>query len=227
MIARFAAALAAVALLLGGALPAQAAPSDSVLVSTDGVTFSARLPGGVFGTGFMIPGAHQSTTLYVKNDSSVTAALLVSAIEVRASSREFADSLTLQVTSRRAPSGVAVPLGGVTGCATLLVEQLAPGAVTVLTVTLAMVDVAGQVAQGQTVAANLGLALQQSDAALAPVTDCQLQGIQLPVLALPDAATPEPHGNGILYPALMTIGALVGGGAFFLVAWRRRRRREQ
>jgi hypothetical protein len=227
MIGRIAgAALAVVALLLGVAAPAQAAPSGSVLVSTDGTTFSSTVPAGLFPSAVMIPGASISAALYVKNDSSVRSELFVTAADITASGRDFASALTLRATSAASPTGPAVRLGGVSRCATLLAEVLEPGAVTRLTLTLAMADVAAQVAQGDTVAATLGVALHQSDTAVAPASGCDLSGIQLPVLALPDPDGDLAFtGSTILYPALMTVGALLGAGSLFVLAARRRERR--
>jgi hypothetical protein len=220
------AALAAVVLVLGAALPAQAAPSGGVLGSTDGATFSSALPSGLFpSTTVMIPGAVRTATLYVKNDSSVPSQLFVSASRVVVSSPAFAQSLSLRATSASSPATTAVRLDRVAGCAALLAQPLAPGAVTELTLTLAMADVAERVAQGDSLSATLGVALVESDTSITPTSGCDLSGIQLPVLALPDpdgglAFT----GSAILYPALMAVGVLLGAGTLFVLAARRRGR---
>lgn len=221
-------ALAVAALVLGAAVPAQAS-EGSVLVSTDGVTFSSTLPAGVFDSAVMIPGASQTATLYVKNDSAVPSELFVTATGITASSREFASALSLRATSAASPTGPAIPLGGASRCATLLAEPLAPGAVTRLTLTLAMADVTAQVAQGATISANVGVALQQSDTPVAPSSGCGQSGIQLPVLSLPAAngGGLAYTGSALVYPALMTVGALLGAGSLFVLLARRRGRRER
>ena len=221
-----AAALAAIALVVGIPLPADAAPGDGVLVSTDGVHFSSALPSGLFpASTVLIPGASRTATLYVKNDSSVPSQLFVSASRVVVSSRDFAQSLSLRATSAASPGTTAVRLDAVAGCATLLAQRLAPGAVTELTLTLAMADVTARVAQGESLSAVLGLALVESDTSVAPASGCDTGGVQLPVLALPDSDGGLAYtGSAILYPALMAVGALLGVGALFVLAARRRGR---
>ena len=214
-------ALAAIALVLGAAQAAEA-DDGGVVVSADGVTFSSTLPGGVFRSAVLVPGARQTATLYVKNDSSVPAELFVTVAGIDASSPEFAGALTLSAASSALPAGPTIPLDGVAPCATLLIEMLAPGEVTRLSLTLGMLDVGLQVAQGDTLAATIGVALQQSDTAVAPVSACDLDGVQLPVLSLPDDDVAL-VGDRILYPALMTAGALLGAGVLFVVARRRRK----
>ena len=215
--------LAALALALGGALPAQAATADAVLVSTDGIAYASTIPAGLFESTVLVPGASHTATLYVKNNSSVRAELFVSAADVVSSGQEFADAITLRATSS-ASSGSAVRLGRIATCTTLLAEVLAPGAVTRLTIRLAMADVDLQVAQGDTITANLGLGLQQADTSVAPVSGCDLGGIQLPVLGLPSDGGLAFTGGAVLYPALMTVGALLGVGLFLTLAARRRGR---
>jgi len=239
MIARYAfGVLAAVALVLGAAAPAQAvpdpapataaqaAPSGSVLVSTDGVTFSSDLPGGLFpAETVLIPGADKAVTLYVKNDSTVPSELFVSASDVVVSSPDFARSLSVRAVSSSTPAGPPVPLDFGTGCAVLLAEPLAPGAVTRLSLRLEMSDVPGQVAQGGSLAANLGLALVESDTSTAPATACAA-GIQLPVIGTPAAAPGASlafTGSTILYPALMAVCVLLGVGVWLVFAGRRGR----
>ena len=227
-------ALAATALAaivaLGGAPAAHAAPGGGVLVSSDGVTFTSTLPAGVFGSAVLVPGATRTATLYVKNDSGVASELFLTVANAGASSPDLAGALTLSAASGARPPGPAVALDAAAPCATLLVQGLAPGAVARLTLTLAMRDVDHQVAQGDTVAATVGVALQQSDTPIAPVSRCDLDGIQLPVLGLHGDDDDGDGGavlaaDGILYPALMTAGLL--GGGVLLVAARRRRRRDR
>ena len=224
MMRSLAATAAAIILALTGATTAHAAPTGEVLVSTDGVTFSSTLPAGVFGSAVLIPGAARTATLFVKNDSTVPAELFVTVTSADSSSPDFAGALTLSAASGARP-GPAIPLDRAASCSTLLVEVLAPGAVTRLGLTLTMLDVDQQVAQGGSVAATVGLALHQSDTSVAPVSSCDLDGLQLPVLSLPEAGD---HGavraeDGFLYPALMTAGLLGAGGLLFAAARRRRR----
>lgn len=231
MIRFVAGVIAALALVLGVALPAEAAPSDSVLVSADGSHFSSTLPGGLFpASTVLIPGANRTATLYVKNDSSVPSELFVTAAHVVVSSADFARALTLRATSPASPSNAAVPLSRAAQCAGLLAEVLAPGAVTKLTLTLTMADVAAQVAQGASLSATLGLALYEADTSVAPVSGCDLTGVQLPVLGLPA----DSHGGGlaftgsaVLYPALVAVGILLGVGTWLFLAGRRRGRRSR
>ena len=218
-------ALAALGLALGGgAQAAGAAPDDGVLVSSDGVTFSTTLPDGLFRTAVFIPGAAQTATLYVMNNSAVPAELIVTVDGIKASSPDFAGALTLRAASSARPGAPVIPLDGAAPCATLLTDPLAPGAVTRLTLTLTMLDVDRQVGQGDTLAATIGLALQQSDTAIAPVSACDLHGVQLPVLSLPNEGAAV-AADGILYPALMAAGVILGA-VFFVVARRRRRRQD-
>lgn len=225
-------AVAALALVVGAAAPAQAAPTGSVLVSADGTGYSASLPGGVFpGTTVMVPGASRTAALYVKNDSAVPSYLFVTATGMSATNPDFAKALTLRATSGTTPAGRAVQLGGAATCATLLAEPLAPGAVTRLTLTLTMADVPAQVAQGESVTAALGLALHEAGTAIAPVSGCDLSGVQLPVLGLPVDGLPAGGGGlaftggALLYPALALVGILLSVGMWLVAAGRRRERR--
>jgi hypothetical protein len=227
-----AASVVALALVAGAATPAQAAPTGSVLVSTDGTAYSASLPGGVFPeTTVMVPGASQTAALYVKNDSTVPSYLFVTATGMSATSPDFAKALTLRATSGTTPAGRAIQLGGTATCATLLSESLAPGAVTRLALTLTMADVPAQVAQGESVTAALVLALHEAGTGIAPVSGCDLSGVQLPVLGLPvDGHTAAGGGlaftgGALLYPALVLVGILLSVGMWLVAAGRRRERR--
>ncbi|CAN5340903.1 hypothetical protein BH11ACT4_BH11ACT4_24530 [soil metagenome] len=218
------------ALVLGGALPAGASTTGSILLSSDGIHFSSALPGGVFAPGAaMIPGATRTATLWVKNDSTIASELVVGAAALAGSGRDLARSLTLQAASASTPGGAPASLDPSAGCATLLAEPLAAGDVTRLTLTLAMSDVGGQVAQGQALAAAVTLALREADTAVSPghTSGCGLDGVQLPVLGLP-VTTPGPGlaftGSAIVYPALMAVGVLVLVGGILLLIARRRQR---
>lgn len=258
--ARLVPALAAgAALVLTAATPAVAespaavsAPGPSVLVSTDGAHFAPALAAGLFDfAGPLIPGGSAATSLFVKNPSDRPMLLSLGATDIAFSNREFADALSVIVTSEsptgRSATARPLTLGTAAQCGVLLTgERLGANGTARIDLALAMADVTGRVAQGQSATFNVHVSLW--DAAAPPPTDaCDSPGVNLPGLSSPggdgtqgsqtqgtqtqgtqtqaaSSAAGLAHTGSDAWPPLLLGTGLLGAGLALLLARRRRRR---
>lgn len=145
------------------AVPAVAHADDgAILVSHDGVAWSTNFPGELFpSAALLIPGAHTTTTLWLKNATTEEGYLRVTLDGAVSSAADYGDALTVAAA---VPStvGVAVPMTAVGDCIVLLNGVLVPaGAEVPLTVTLALGNLDGQHGQAAWSSFSLGAALSQ------------------------------------------------------------------
>lgn len=247
------AALAAAALMLGPRTPAVGASAASgsgsgpaVLVSTDGTHFAPTLDAGLFDfAGPLIPGGSASASLFVKNPTDRPMVLSLGATDIAFSKREFADALSVIVTSEsptvRSATARPLTLGAAAECGVLLSgEQLGADATARTDLALAMADVTGSVAQGQSATFRVHVSLWDA-AAPQPTDACDGPGPDLPGLSSPGSdAGADPGqrpqtrsastGAGLartgsdVWPPLLLAAGLLGAGLALLLATRRRRR---
>lgn len=247
----------AAALMLAPATPAVGAPAASgsgsapaVLVSTDGTHFAPTLAAGLFDfAGPLIPGGSASASLFVKNPTDRPVVLALGATDIAFSNQEFADALSVIVTSEsptgRSTTARPLTLGAAAECGLLLSgEQLAADTTARIDLALAMADVTGSVAQGQSAAFRVHVSLWDA-AAPQPADACHGPGPDLPGLSSPGSGSgtgtdtdagqdTQPQsastrtglahtGSDVLPPLLLAAG-LLGAGLALLLATRRGRR---
>lgn len=229
------ASIVAVALALALALaPAAVAAQQQpeILLSADGVHYSTSLDADFFdGLGPLIPGESQSVTLWVKNPTTSAAEMRLSVTDIVMPRSDFATNVTL---SAAASTGYATParaLADLAGCEVILgPQQLAAGESVALTLTFALGDLAGQLAQNAGASLNLRVGMRDAAAGAFPASACDDGGVIIgPAGPSDSASTPKPGGtlaqSGFDSVApLSVVGGLVCGGLLFIVLGRRRTR---
>lgn len=201
---------------------ASVAPVD-VLVSADGVHFAPALEGGLFdGLGVLAPAGAVTATLWIRNPTAAAAELRVSARNVRMSSGEFAEDVTMMVWNSGSAQTRASTLEDVAACGIVVPEQtVAAGATVAMTVTFVMAD--GQSAsQGETAELDLLVAMREAGTTTYPASACNDDGTLVPGASGPGAsalASGGAEGVALLWP----IGGVLLGLGVFLSAARLRR----
>lgn len=225
---------------------AHAGAAAPVLLSTDGTHFAPSLDHGLFDfAGPLIPGGSAATELFVRNPTDRAVILTLGATHVTFSNREFADALSV-IVSTTGLSPAPVTLGASAPCAVLLTgSRLAPGGTAQVDLALAMADVTGSVAQSQTASFTVRVSL--TDAAGWPPADgCSGPGADIPALTAPGTppthSAPSSQGTQAgstqsqsslahtgtdAWPPLLLGTALLGGGLAILAILSIRRRRER
>jgi hypothetical protein len=217
--------------------PARAASND-ILVSLDGVNWSATLPIGLFsGVGPVVPGDRVSRTLWLHNGSSSAAILRLTRFDTAATNPIFSRAISITATSPGATGPIPASAGS--ACMLLLPDQMiGAGQSTSIVVTLMVADLRGRDAQGQS--ATIGLLASMSALGGTAASPCPGDGTSIPVVGGPHSvptsggAQPVAESDGSLaftgtrlfYPAIMIASFLTGLGLFVLLAARRRRRAE-
>jgi hypothetical protein len=244
--ALFAVVLAGASVLIAG--PASATPSPNIIeLSTDGTVWSTSLPGGLFDS-FQgaVPGDSVTESFYVRNPQAAAVTMKTLALDVTSNSSDLKSSITVdgEVGGRSLPAPVS--LSALSNCATLAPDMvLAANATAKVSITLAMLNVSGTVAQSSQGGFNVLLTMQDN-AAGAPAASC---GGSVPSGGGGSGGghhhPPQHDGGGVVAadPAtaglgnplaftgleiggpLFLGGVLLGLGILFLLA--RRRRREQ
>lgn len=221
-----------IALVLGATAARAETPAGTpVLVSSDGSDFGPTLSTGLFDfAGPLIPGGSAAASLFVRNPTDRPMVLTLEATDVTFSNREFADALSVIVTSAGS-TAAPVTIGTAGACESLLTDSpLLAHATTKIDLALAMADVTDSVAQGQSAAFNVRVALR--DAAAAPPTDaCGSPGVDVPALSTGSSSTSarsvQPalaHTGSDVWPPLLIGTGLLGAGLALLAAKRRKRR---
>jgi hypothetical protein len=211
-----------------GAGAARAASGD-ILVSLDGVNWSATLPRGLFsGAGTVVPGERMSRTLWIKNGTSTPAILRLSRMQTAATSSLLARAISISATGRGTRGSSPASQDG--ACTQLLPDQVVlAGRFTPIVVTLTVADLQGLQAQGQS--ATISLVASMSARGGAAASPCPPGGTSVSVLGSGQALANTSGslaftGAGLQYPAIMIASLLTGFGLFVVLAARRRRRAE-
>jgi hypothetical protein len=242
---RVIAALAFATVVVGAVLPAGAANAAvPIELSTQGVVWNTSLPGGLFdGFAGAVPGDSVTRSFYVKNPTDLSVTMKVRATDVVPGTNNLGQSITVLGAVPGHALAAPVTLASLTDCATLAPDVvLAGGAVTRVTITLAMLDVSGSLAQ----AADGGfdvLLTMQDNAAGAPATSCDGAGVANGggTANGGGASTTQPAATGsrasrsgplaftgvdIVVPIELAI-LLLGVGLFILIVRRRRKENEE
>lgn len=216
--------------LPASALPAVTSPERlqpvALLLSTDGVTFSETLPGGLFDdVGALVPRQSVSAQLWVKNPSTAPAEFRLSARQVTVSDDSFAQSLTLttweSVSNSVHDSAVAELTALATSHECGIVAPHVPvpaGHVLRLRVTVSMNDGAAPRGPERWLALNFSAAMRDARGGAFAPSACDDEGVLVNIGApLQPAALPVPDlastGVAWLLP-LVGLGALsLGAGA--------------
>lgn len=225
-IARAARAVLAVAVtalltLAAGVPSATAAPVDLTL-STDGVTFSETIPGGLFDDlSLLIPRGSLSATLWVKNPTDSSVVLRISSQDLVVSDPAFAGVVSLSTWNSATGAGAVTALAAADGCRTLVTTgSLAAGVTVRVVVTFTMADATGLVGQGGWATLNFLVSMQDDAAGSPPESTCDGAGVLLPVVAPALGGATARGGQAPLpltgvpqaVPLLVLAGALVGAG---------------
>ncbi|MCU1638619.1 MAG: cell wall anchor protein [Microbacteriaceae bacterium] len=230
------------ALALAVALALAAAPtsppaaahdtSHVVEVSLDAVSFSRVASDFLFrDVGPIIPGASVERPIWIRNASAYGAIMSVRVTDLLLADPEFAESVTIEGSAGAVPGDV-MKLGELDQCHVIVSDQHVPAGGTLqVDVTLTMLDVEGQIAQGQFGTLALLIGMRDSVAPVAaggcgeggtdpgavPVFDPPTSPAQPSALALT---------GGEPVSVFFGIAGLLAGGIFFVIAGRRRRRAE-
>ena len=230
----------AAALAAGAAAPAQAAPPpDPLQLSRDGISWNGALDGAVFETsGALVPGSIDDAALWVRNTGDAEAHMRVSIAWMETSTIELAQSMTLISHDSMRSGADAHRMADLSRCDIVVPEvTLASGEDIRIDLELAMGDVDGQHAQGDTLELGFVVAMQDAASGAMPASACGEPGVFVPVtpgtepdpVAEPDAASVRPEGlaftGGTVQGWLIGVAAFLIAGALPLVV--RRRRREQ
>jgi hypothetical protein len=214
------AAVSAVALSLGGATSASAASSD-VLLSTDGVTYTPTLTGGLFdGLGQLVPGESITASLWIKNPEADPATIRVTVADLVMPSAAFAAGV--EIRSNDGATNRTAGLDALATCSEILSPRaIAAGGVVRVDITIHMLDtVAGLDAQNET--ASLDFAVAIRDAAAGPFPNAQ--GCPNTIPAADPARDPLAFtGARYVLPGFGFAVALLVGGLFLIIGKRRRR----
>lgn len=223
------------------AVPVSAATPD-VLLSDDGVNFSAGLSGGLFdGLGLLVPGESMTATLWVKNPTDDFAVARVSVGGLSVPSAAFAAGVTLTTIDQAATTATA-SFAQLQYCAVLVPShRLGAREVLRLDMTVTMSEsVSGSEAQGQAAVLDFQVAMRDAAAGPFPNAGCVIPSTPLSptVPANPGApATPSlaaglsrPQSSGLAHTGLAPAtflfsfaGVLIGVGIFCVVRRRRGR----
>jgi len=179
------------------AAPASAAAGD-VEVSADGVTFGSTYSGALFDDlALMVPGDSQSTVLYVRNSGTEPGFLRISLQDVVTSDADYADALTVTV-STGAAQGTATAVSAANPCWVLLQgEIISPGQVVAVSSTAALGNLGGLAGQGATASLALKVGLSSTGTGSLPPTSCGGSGTTVPVTPpVTPTATPAPGVQG-------------------------------
>lgn len=244
-LSRAAAGVAAALLLTGAAAPP--ASASGLEVSLDGSTWSRTLPAALFDElPVLVPGDSVTRTLHVRNASSTDALLRLDAVDVSIDNPRFAESLRLGASlqpdgaaqRRSAPPQPAVAVDGVEDCVTVLPSAPLPARGTAsVVISLGFQENASMPSQHSAASLSLLLSASEDVGQDRAASACPVDGVQLPVLPLPDdgdaavattASAPTvlglPLTGAAALPALATAsGLLLLGFAAVLAAGRRKR----
>jgi hypothetical protein len=176
----------AASMILGGAQAASAA--GIIDVSSDGVSYSSNYPGALFDPHVaMVPGDSQSKVFYVRNSGNEAGILRITMEDVSASDIDFANALTVSV-STAGFSGAPASISKANPCWELLDgKSIGPGQSVAVTTEVALGDLNGLAGQGATAGMVMRASLSAPAAAPLGSTACS-SGPSSDVVALAPAA---------------------------------------
>ena len=216
-----------VAAFVGSVIALAAAPpawaADELELSSDGVHFTQKLAGGLFGDiANIVPTDTQAEEFYLRNSGGESGFLRITLRDVVASDAYYARALTLSVKAGTRAGGV-VALSDAKPCVVLNEGlKVRPGQIVKVSTLLALADLAGHT--GQAASATLAIRVTLSDTrpgTQAP-TDCTAGGIAItppPVVPTPvptDTASPSPTPTPI--PTTTPPGGIVPPASGLLAA---------
>lgn len=222
ILAAFATALVLAASLNLVAAPSPASAATELLVSSDGVTFTTGYPGGLFdGVGPMVPEDVVTASFWVKNPTVDPASVRVSVQDMVVSSASLAASMTLTTWDEGTGLTNTEQMNTLANCDVVVPgQQLAGGAIIRVDMTITMLSVPGQIAQGQLGELTFLAAMRDPAAGPFPASACDDEG----VLITSNLPTQIAHtGSDLPSDWFVAAGALLGVGILLVVARRRKR----
>jgi len=202
---------AVVAALVGSVIALAAAPpawaADELELSSDGVHFGARLPGGLFGDiANIVPTDTQAEEFYLRNSGEESGFLRITLRDVVASDAYYARALTLSVTAGNS-DGEVVALSDAKPCVVLNEGlRVRPGQVVKVSTLLALADLAGHTGQAASASLAIRVTLSDTKPGTQQPTDCTAGGVAItPPVITPtptpsDSATPTPTPTPSVIP---------------------------
>ena len=228
-------ALVACAMVLGAAPQSASAASPVVLVSTDGVTYLPGLSVGLFDSaGLLVPGGSATSALWIKNPTTAPATVRVNVGDVTSSSADLGRNMLLTAVNTADGSTISATWNQLTQCDIMVQPTtIAGGAVIRITLTLAMLNAPGLVAQHQNASLTATVSMRDAVAGTFPISTCD-PGTIAPAQTEPaqtEPAATQPGRvlgyTGDTFPTqLLLLGSVLVGVGWFLVVARRRHRRE-
>lgn len=195
------------AVLVTAGLLSAAAPPARLLLSSDGSSFAARLPGPILADlGPMVPGDRVEDRFWARNATDEPATLILDLTDVEVSTPPAApepDQFWLTVTA--GSMSVRTPLRADAECQRIETVGLDPAADQLVRVAVDLPAAAGNLAQERELRAELNLSLQPAGA---PVQGCPPGGVAAP--APPDLPR---TGAELLVLLLAAMALLITGAA--------------
>lgn len=246
-LSRAVAAAIAVAMLSTAAAAAPSGSGDGLEVSLDGTSWSRTLPSALFADlPVLVPGDSIERIIHVRNVSDGDALLRLDAVDVSVDNPRFAESLRLGAVivdtgQRRSAAGEpTVAVDGAADCVTVLRSASLPARASAsVVISLGFQENASMPSQHSAASLSLLLSASQDIGQDRAASACPVDGVQLPVLALPDdegaeavtaASAPTvlglPLTGATVLPALATASGLLLLGLAGLFAAGRRKRAE-
>ena len=205
------------------AMPAAAA-SDDVLVSTDGVHWTAKMKNQLFdGFGALVPGEGQHADLWIKNNTSIDSTMRIGIKDLVIPSDVFARGVMLTTDSRTTDLQQVWNIGDLDRCKVVVpTAELKPGQVVKMGLTFTMLDLDGLSAQQETAKVNFVVKMRDVRGGTYPEDPCD-DNIIAPASA--DGGLPF-TGQAVRTDLIIAAAMLVGIG-WFLIVLRRRRREDE
>jgi LPXTG-motif cell wall-anchored protein len=208
------------------AAPSPASAATELLVSDDGVNFTTTFSGGLFDdAGVMVPEDVVTASFWVKNPTVDPASVRVSVQDLVVSSPVLATSLTLSTWDEGTGTTSTQQLDTLAECDVVVPGQtIAGGAIIRVDMTITMLSVTNQVAQGQLGELNFLAAMRDAAAGPFPASACDDEG----VLITSNLPAQLGHtGSDLPTDWLAAGGALLGFGILLVFARRRRNRDDE
>lgn len=223
MITALALGVAVAGLVALAPISAANASGSDILVSLDGIHYSATGDGGIFAkSGPIVPGQTQNADLYVQNNTGRSTTLALHATDITVDSAAFAAALELRASVPRGTASPAFALSTTSTCVPLA-TNVTLGAHERVKVSLALTmsaAVTGRDLSNGHASFNVLVSLRDTSEPAFPSSGCA-SGTSVPAYS-GTSRTPLADTGSNSDASLAMAALLVGAGAYAIVAARRR-----